>query len=85
MNEQRYYAVLDEVSEIDLQQAIVVEHLGCYDFAYDALDRFLLFYDARKFFLYSYPVDYSIGELLDLKKVPTELPDFTHIVSCLAN
>ena len=79
MNTPRYYAVLDAMSEIDLSQSKVVEHLGCYDMAYDALDRFLLFYNPDQYFLYSYPQANSTGELLDMQKVDAELPSFSDI------
>jgi hypothetical protein len=84
MNTQRYYAVLDAMSEIDLSQSKVVEHLGCYDMAYDALDRFLLFYNPEQFFLYSYPHAMSTGELIEMQKVETDLPSFVDISRCLA-
>ncbi len=84
MSEQRYYAVLDRVSEIDLHQARVVEYLGFYDLAYDALDRFLMFYDPDEFYLYSFPTEYSLGGLLELKKVPIQLPEFSEVIRCLA-
>lgn len=85
MTDQRYYVVLSEESEYDINRSRVINHLGCFDQAYDALERFLLFYNADKYFLYSYPIECSTGELLNLKKVPSELPNFSQIRRCLTN
>ena len=80
MNDQCYYAVLSDTLIDDFNQPKVLEYLGCYDFYFDALDRFLIFYNSDDCTLYTYENINPEGRLLGLSKVESELPAFSDIM-----